>query len=274
MNTEKKYIFTGSSSVQLFEPLKTQLNIKICRYPAVSIKDIVDKNLSYSKLVNTINKNYYSDIIFNFGVIDVNFNYYCEKYLKNNKNIFEKMKIYVVEYVKLISELNIKNKHILGITPSFIKSKYFKSMLLKYLPYNFNENNINLIPDSDCKSIARNLRIVELNNIIKTECNKYKINYCDIYNETTINNKGNKIFRLNHKSNDIHPKYEYLLLIYLNKCFKYINNKLDYEKLLDLLESNYNNYLKKSFNKNNIDIYYLKKFNKKQILNFINKLKF
>jgi hypothetical protein len=270
----KQYLFVGDSNINVFSSLTSQLKyVTIHKFKGVSIKSVVNKKDHYDELLKIMRKRSYTDIFCMFGVVDVNFYYYFKKYLNGELDIFEKMKLYVVDFVKLISELNVKTKHIFGIMPSHVKSKHFKSMLTTYGV--FNNTNIDLVPDSDCKSISRNARISELNAIIKKECEKRDIDYCDIYNEITTNNKINKMFRLGHNPINVHANYEYLLLVYLNKCVKFVKNELNYEKLLDFIENDFNKYLKKTLQKNKIEDQYEKlKFNKVKIISFINNLSF
>ena len=187
---------------------------------------------------------------------------------------------YIKEYVRDINDLPVSNKYIFGILPSHIKTTYFKQSLIIY--HVFNDDNINLISDNDdIDIISRNKRILILNNIIREECLKYNINYCDIYDLITDNYVLNDIFYLKNPYN-IHQKYEYLLFIYLFNCLCDFKNKINIKLLIKQLKKEYNTYLKQSimrsidknvYNKEMYkEVYNKNKFHKNEIIRYINNL--
>ena len=73
------------------------------------------------------------------------------------------------------------------------------------------------------KNKPRIIRIEEINNILEEECKKYNVNFCSIYYFTTKNYKMRKIFTLGAYSRiNIHHRYEYLFLIFVNTCLKFL----------------------------------------------------
>ena len=125
----------------------------------------------------------------------------------------------IVPEAILPSKIGISNVYISFAQENILVSKSYNNTWRVNTNYNiFNDDNINLISDNDdIDIISRNKRILILNDILKKECLKYNINYCDIYDLITDNYVLNDIFYLKNPYN-IHQKYEYLLFIYLFNC--------------------------------------------------------
>lgn len=267
----KSYLFIGDSNVNIFSGLKSQIhNMKLKKFTGISIKSIVNKENHYNEILKYVNTHYISDIFCIFGVVDVNFYYYYKKYKKGNDDIFESMKQYVREYVKIIGALKVKNKFIFGIMPSHVKKKYVKRMLVIY--NTFDDTDIDKVNDDDCSANIRNLRVKILNKIIKDECIKLNIKYCDIYDMITVDNEVSDLFRLKHNPSNIHANYEYLLVVYLNTCLLKIKNEINYNALLVYLKNYFDKYLFQTLTKHHmIHEYDNLQFNEKKIIEFIEK---
>ena len=273
-----KYLFLGDSNVYIFDYLKNY-GAKIVKFKGTPIKGIVNKNENYEKIINIIQRFRPEYIFLIFGVVDLNFYYYFKKYRENKIDIFEQIKLYVKEYVKIVSELNVKNKYIIGVLPSQIRDKYFKITLKAYGI--LTEEEIKKISESDLSIQNRNKRIEEINNIIQNECKKYNINFCNIYNLTTKKYKMRKIFTLGEYGRvNIHHRYEYLLLIFINSCLSFLTKNIDYDKVISDLEKEFNDYISERIFKNkqlNKDeqnkLYEKTRFNKEKITKYINKMK-
>jgi hypothetical protein len=232
-------------------------------------------------LLNSINRFRITDIYLIFGVVDLNFYYYFKKYKENKQNIFEDMQNYAKEYVKVVSELNVKNKTIIGILPSPIKDKYFRETLSIY-PI-LTEDVAKTIPEEDLLMVNRNKRIETINSILEEECKKYNVNFCNIFPLITKEYKLIKLFSLGKYSRyNIHHRYEYLLIIFIKMCLKFLIKDRDFDKIVDELKSVYNDYIKNRIyddskekhtekTKEEKDALYKKtKFSKKKILKFVN----
>lgn len=274
-----KIIFYGDSNVYIFNYLQN-FGARIVKFKGSPIKGIVNKNENYDRIIREIKKFNPEYIFLIFGVVDMNFYYYYKKYGKNKEeNIFDDIKSYIVEYVKIVSELDVKNKYIIGILPSPIKDKYFKITLRGYGI--LTEEEIEKIPDSDLTMVNRNKRIEEVNNILQDECKKYNINFCNIFPLTTRKYKMKKIFSLGTYSRvNIHHRYEYLFLIFVNTCLKFLIEDKDYNKIVNDLEKEFNDYIKERIY-NNIDrsieendkLYQKTRFDKDKITKYIDKMK-
>ena len=149
-------LFVGDSNVYIFDYFR-KYGAKIIKFKGAPMKGIVNKNDNYTSLLNSINRFRATDIYLIFGVVDLNFYYYFKKYKENKQNIFEDMQKYAKEYVKVVSELNVKNKYIIGILPSAVKDKYFRKTLSIY-PI-LTEDVAKTIPEEDLLMVNRNKRI-------------------------------------------------------------------------------------------------------------------
>ncbi len=275
-------LFVGDSNVYIFDYFR-KFGAKIVKFKGAPMKGIVNKNENYKLLLNNINRFKPTDLFLVFGVVDLNFYYYFKKYKENKQNIFEDMKNYAKEYVKVVSELNVKNKYIIGILPSPIKDKYFRETLKIYgiLP----EDIANTITEDDLLMVNRNKRIEIINNILEEECKRYNVNFCNISSIITKDYQLIKLFSLGKYSRyNIHHRYEYLLIIFIKKCLNFLIKNKDFDTIVDELKSVYNNYIKNRIyddlkerhtkkTKEEKDALYKKtKFSKKKILKFINKI--
>lgn len=274
-----KSIFYGDSNVYIFKYLE-KYGTRIVKFRGGPIKGIVNKNENYERIVREVDKFSPENIFLIFGVVDLNFYYYFKKYGQDNKmNVYDDIKKYVIEYVKIVSELNVKNKYILGVLPSQIRDKYFKITLKGYGI--LTQEQIEKIPESDLTMYSRNKRIEEINNIMEEECKKYNINFCSIYKYTTRNYKMRKIFTLGAYSRiNIHHRYEYLFLIFVNTCLKFLIKDKDYNRIVSDLQKEFNEYVKVRIynNKNrtqeqNDKLYEKTKFYKDKINTYIYKMK-
>lgn len=65
-----------------------------------------------------------------------------------------------------------------------------------------------------------------------------------------------KIFSLGEYSRfNVHHRYEYLFLIFINSCLSFLTKKLDYDKIVLDLEKEFNDYIKlKIFNSKKIHV--------------------
>lgn len=245
-----KFVAFGDSNINILGALKTK-NFDIYKFSGISMKSIVNKTEHYDKIVNILKKGNYDCAFFLFGVVDVNFYYYYKKYKKNEEDVENKMYEYTKEYVKLIDELNVKNKYILGILPSHIFTEDFKEALQVY--GTLTENECEKINIDDIEMVSRNNRVKNMNSIIRKECKKTKsdITFCNIYDYVTENDKLKDIFYLKHNPCNIHQVYEYLLLVYLKKCLNFLLKYYNYRKLIKSMEYNFNNYFKDACARNN-----------------------
>ena len=201
-----------------------------------------------------------------FGVVDINFYYYYKKYVQNESDILDKMYSYTKNYIELIDSLPVKQKYILGILPSHIKTEDFKSTLKKYIRDDMSDEQINMIPDEDIDIKMRNIRVKNMNNLITKYCDeKNNVNFCNIYDYITDNDELKSIFHLKHN--------KYLLVVYLNKYMKFLLKYYDYDMLLKRMEKNFNKYFKRTCKKNNVMYLYEKnKFNIKMINDYVKKI--
>jgi len=269
-------LFIGDSNVYIFNYFR-KFGAKIVKFKGAPIKGLVNKNDNYRALISNIKRFKPDHIFLIFGVVDLNFYYYFKKYKENKKNIFEDIKTYVKDYVKMVSELDVKNKYILGILPSPIKDKYFRDTLVGYGI--LTEEEVKNVTDDDIMMVNRNKRIEQINNILKTECEKYNINLCDIFPFTTKKYKLRKLFSLGTYSRlNIHHRYEYLLIIFINSCLSFLTKDKDMNIIINDLEKIFNDYIsdriydKEELTKEEKDKLYEKtKFDKEKIINFIKK---
>jgi hypothetical protein len=273
-------LFVGDSNVYIFDYFR-KYGAKIIKFKGAPMKGIVNKNDNYQALINNINRFKTTDLFLVFGVVDLNFYYYFKKYKEKKSNIFEDMKIYAKEYVKVVSELNVKNKTIIGILPSPIKDKYFRESLKIYGI--LSEDIANTIPEEDLLMVNRNKRIENINNILEEECKKYNVNFCNIFPVITKEYELIKLFSLGkYGKYNIHHKYEYLFIIFIKTCLNFLIKDKDFDKILNELKSVFNKYIKNRIyedtkenhadkSKEDKDALYKKtKFSKKKILKFIN----
>ena len=170
------------------------------------------------------------------------------------------------EYVKIISNLkNIKNKIILGVLPNHIKNEIYRDFLTGY--GTFNHENIHLVEDEDMDYLFRNSIIIHYNNFLSKYCKVYNVQFCNVYNNLIDNNGDvHKIVILKHNYRNIHINYEILLLVYLKKCLNFLLKYYDIEKIYDIMEYRYNEYI----GPKNLGPEY--NFNKKNIIQFINSI--
>ncbi len=272
-------LFVGDSNVYIFEYLR-KFGARVIKFKGGPMKGIVNKNENYTAILNYINRFSVTDIFLIFGVVDLNFYYYFKKYKENNSNILEDIKNYAKEYVKIVSELNVKNKYILGILPSPIKDEYFRGSLVGYGI--LTEDIVSKIPADDLTMVNRNKRIEIINNVLEIECKKYNINFCNIFPLITKDYKLNKLFSLgSYGESNIHHKYEYLFAVFVNSCLKFLIKDKDFIKILDQLKATFNNYIKDRIYINKTEkfanqtkeerdkIYNKTKFSRKKILKFL-----
>jgi hypothetical protein len=275
-------LFVGDSNVYIFDYFR-KYGAKIIKFKGAPMKGIVNKNDNYQALINNINRFKPTDLFLVFGVVDLNFYYYFKKYKENKSNVFEDIQKYAKEYVKIVSELNVKNKYIIGILPSAIKDKYFREALTIYGI--LSEDIVNTIPEEDLLMVNRNKRIEIINNILEEECKKYNVNFCNIFPIITKEYELIKLFSLGkYGKYNIHHKYEYLLVIFIKNCLNFLIKDKDFDKILDELKSVFNKYIKNRIyedtkenhankSKEEKDKLYKKtKFSKKKILKFINNI--
>jgi hypothetical protein len=141
------------------------------------------------------------------------------------------------------------------------------------------------IPEEDLLMVNRNKRIEIINNILEEECKKYNVNFCNIFPIITKEYKLIKLFSLGKYSRyNIHHRYEYLLIIFIKTCLKFLIKDRDFDKIVDELKSKFNNYIKNRIyddlkkihaykTKEEKDkLYKRTKFSKKKILKFCEKL--
>ena len=273
-------LFVGDSNVYIFDYFR-KFGAKIIKFKGSPIKGIVNKNEIYQSIIQNINKFKPTDLFLIFGVVDLNFYYYFKKYKENKENIFEDMKEYVKEYVKVVSEMNVKNKYIIGILPSAVKDKYFRETLKIYgiLP----EDVANSIPEEDLSMVNRNKRIENINSILEEECKKYNINFCNIFPFITKDYELIKLFSLGkYGKYNIHHKYEYLLVVFIKTCLHFLIKGKDLDNIIDELKSEFNKYVKDriyvDYKKNHANktkeekdkLYKQTKFSKNKITKFLN----
>jgi len=273
-------IFFGDSNVQIFEYFK-KFGARVIKFSGAPIKGLVNKNDNYAKIVDTIARNKPTDIVMIFGIVDINFYYYMKKYKENNSDVFENIKSYVKDYVKIVSELNVKNKYIIGILPSVIKNKYFRDSLENYikLPSEIAKS----IPDEDIRMVGRNQRTEIINDILAVECKKYNINFCNIFPYVTKNYKMLSLFSLGEYGKyNIHHKYEYMLIVMISTCLKFLVDHIDVSTMIDDLKSEFNKYIKNRIyskssrhrektNEEKDLLYRATRFSRKKILKFLEK---
>jgi hypothetical protein len=139
------------------------------------------------------------------------------------------------------------------------------------------------IPEEDLLMVNRNKRIETINSILEEECKKYNVDFCNIFPLITKEYKLIKLFSLGKYSRyNIHHRYEYLLIIFIKMCLKFLIKDRDFDKIVDELKSVYNDYIKNRIyddskekhtekTKEEKDALYKKtKFSKKKILKFVN----
>ena len=146
------------------------------------------------------------------------------------------------------------------------------------------------IPEYDLLMVTRNKRIEIINNILEEECKKYNINFCNIFPFITKEYKLQKVFSLEKISRyNIHHSYEYLLIIFICTCFKFLIEDKNFENIMNELKLVNNTYIKdKIYSKKKNDsydsynsynsyktkeerdaLYKITKFSKKKILKFV-----
>lgn len=272
-------VFFGDSNVNIFEYFK-KFGAKVIKFKGAPIKGLVNKNDNYMKIVDIIARKKPTVIVMIFGIVDINFYYYRKKYIENNLDIFENMKSYVKDYVKIVSELNVVDKYIIGILPSIIKDKYFRSSLEHYI--GLSPEIAKSIPDEYIMMVGRNQRTEIINNILAMECKKYNINFCNIFPYITKNYKTISLFSLGEYSNyNIHPKYEYILIVMIAKCLTFLVDHIDVRIMINDLKSMFNEYIKsriyfqlpdrRKTNEEKDSLYRATKFSRKKILKFLKK---
>jgi hypothetical protein len=261
----KKFVAFGDSFINIFLSLSNK-NFKIYKYKGAPIKGLVNKNDNYKHIKKILNFNKYDYGFFAFGQVDFFFYYYKKKYIDKKINILNIMYNYAEDYVKLISSFkNIKNKIILGILPSHIKNKNYKQFLINYGI--FTEDNINLMSDDDFDYLIRNSRIIHFNNLLLKYCKKYGVKFCNIYNSLIDSNGNvNSIILLKHNELNVHFNYEILLFVYLKKCLSFLLEYYDLDKIYDIAENKFNEYMKPKKLDNSLN------FDRINIQKFINKI--
>ena len=274
-----KKLFVGDSNVNIFEYFK-KFGAKIMKFSGGPMKGIVNKNENYIKIINQIRKSNPTYIYLIFGIVDLNFYYYFKKYKENKKDIFEDIKKYAKEYVKIVSELNVRTKYVIGILPSPIKDKFFRNSLINYKA--LSEDMAKSISETDISMVCRNKRTEIINNILGEECKKYNINFCNIFPIITTDYKLITLFSLGEFGKyNIHHRYEYLLIVFIKTCLNFLIKSSDFNIMIGDLKSNFNHYIKRKLytkvkasdsmkTSDTVDLIYKKtKFRKKKILKFL-----
>ena len=263
-----QFIAFGDSFINTFSTLSalSKKNFKTVKFKGATFKGIVNKNENYEYILKLLKTNSYDYGFFGFGQVDLFFSYYYNKYLKNDPDTLKKMYENAEEYVKIISNLkNIKNKIILGVLPNHIKNEIYRDFLTGY--GTFNHENIHLVEDEDMDYLFRNSIIIHYNNFLSKYCKVYNVQFCNVYNNLIDNNGDvHKIVILKHNYRNIHINYEILLLVYLKKCLNFLLKYYDIEKIYDIMEYRYNEYI----GPKNLGPEY--NFNKKNIIQFINSI--
>ncbi len=269
----------GDSNVNIFQGLNYNRHvISIYKFKGVNIKSLLNKSDSYKKITNILSNKKYDICFFVFGNVDVNFYYYYKKYNFNESNIFEKMKKHIKDYVNLIKNLpNIKIPIIINIqVPSIIDSLDFKQSLSNYNTLDVNVN----VSNDDLAYENRLNRVIILNNLLKINCKKYNLKFCDISKYCLDkNNVIIKFLTCLHNKCNIHPNFENILIIYLNFCLSFLfklKKFPSYNEILNNLKHfQYDSYIKRLHDKypdkkSNINEMI---FNKEEIQKYINKIK-
>lgn len=259
-----KFVAFGDSFVNIFLSLKND-NFDVIKYKGAPIKGLINKNEHYENMVSVLNKKYYDIGFFVFGQVDWTFYYYYKKYYqKEDVNIYE----FAERYVKMISELpNIKEKYILNVQPSSIRTNNYIDMLKIYRT-NKNIDYIDAIPKKDILLKKRQSRLIKFNKLLKYYCNKYNVHFVDAFDKM-INKENyhiNKIFLLKYSPKNIHINFERTLLTYIKCCIQFITKYYDIDKLLQKMEKSYNQYMKHKLKKHGLmDQYNKYKFDAKDV---------
>jgi hypothetical protein len=258
----------GTSFTRVFNSLLSD-NFEVYTYDGAIIKGLLDKNEKYYKIIDILKKNHYKNGIFVFGDPDCIYYYFKKKYIDNEDSNIILKRIYnnAKKYVKLINEFkNIDNKYILGVSPPLIiKNNIFRETLIDVIK---NDKVIERIPSYDLSYEFRFNIPLKFNEILKKECKKYNIKFCNIFHVILNNNNQiDKIFRPPDKF-EIHYSHEAALIVYLNTCMKFLltNKKKIYEKIKEKHKKYCEILLKNSIIDKNSPFY---KFEINQIIKFI-----
>jgi len=141
-----------------------------------------------------------------------------------------------------------------------------------------NKQQLKNIDDSDISIEIRNQRVIQMNQLLENHCKKYNMNFCNIFDYITKNSLLDDIFYLKHNPSNIHQKYEYLLIVFLNTCLKFLKQYYDYDTLLNEIEIKFNKYYwmacqKQKYTDSQLtEVYEKGKFDKNEIIDYVSKL--
>lgn len=229
MNT----IVFGSSFANIFVPL-VSTNLEIKKLKGATIKGILNKNKNYDIINEKLNINNYYNGIFVFGNPDCDFYFFKKKYIDNidDKIIEKNILLNAAKYVKYVSTLkNIKNKYICSVFPqNIILEKDYRKVIEIYGVLD-KETTVK-VKRNELIYSNRLKRILNFNDILEKECKKYDIKFCNI-TKYLLNSKNilHKLYRHPLNKYNIHLNFDYILIIYIIKCFPFLIT--NYEKAIE-----------------------------------------
>ena len=238
MNT----IVFGSSFSKLFFPLDSD-KLKIMTFNGAMIKGLLNKNENYHIINETLKNNKYDNGIFIFGDPDCIFYFFKKKYTDNidDKIILKNIMLHAAKYVEYVSNLkNITNKYICStFPPNIISADNFKNSMY-YIYKAFDKETCNRFLKKDLKYSNRLQIVLDFNDVLEKECKKYNIKFCNI-TKYLLNSKNKLRKSFRHPLNllNVHLNYDAILIVYINKCFRFIID--NYKKSIeDIKIKNYN----------------------------------
>ncbi len=253
----KKSIAFGSSFVQIFFPIESN-HFTIVKYKGGMLKGILDKNENYYDMLSRFKKEKYENAFFVLGNPDCNFYYIKKKYIdgEDEKEILNTLYKNVQRYVLFVKNIkNVKRKIIINVAPPIQDDKNYMESIKTYGVIT-NNNLLKKIKKSDLSHKFRlEIRLI-FNSLLKINCEKYGIEFCD----TTPylldkNGKLENLFKLQHNPVNVHYSFEHVFLVYILTCLSdLVKNEKELKNILKKTEKMHEEYIHNHLSKKHKNI--------------------
>ena len=189
----------GDSHSRIFKKINlTKFTIDVDSISGASLSGLTNKNSQLqvkNKIIDYLHNNKPSFLIFKFGQVDIDLQYYFKIVIKNQKiNKKEYVKNLIQNYIKFIDEISkIYPKHkiiIYGINPPTLidKQKCFDYTLRIISEKNINNDIKNKLLNSIDNIEERTIFSKLFNKTCKYYCDKNNIKYIEVFDDLLENN--------------------------------------------------------------------------------------